>query len=801
MTFTKPLAVGPVAAEQPIFDERPPGERYYRHPGDVVRVVIWALATIALVLLVELAEGTNAGLREDVGEAAALIPLAVRQLALILAQVAAAAVPLVVVACLVAQRRWRRAAVLALAAAAGTGLYALVDSAVGLAGPVREALDDDSWLISTRFPSPSYLAAIAAVSMVGKPWLARAWRRSADRAVSLLLFAMFVAGTSGLAELLIAVTVGSCAGAAVLLAVGAPNRRPSPMTVADGLRRSGLDVTAMSLERAVGGRAQLYRAALSDGTTAFVKVYARDSRDADLLYRGYRTLQLRDPGDDWPAASLGRDVEHQGLLLLLARRGGVRCPDLRALTSLPDGSMVVAMEYVEGRQLDTLATDEVGGELLDAVWREATALHSSGLAHRALRAANVIVNDDGPVIVDLGTAEAPAGPRLQAIDRAELLVSLAELTGPEPATAAAARILAPGELAAAAPFLQPLALTTATRKKASKSLLKELRDEVAAATEQEPEPLERLVRVRARTFIMIATLTGAFYFLLPQLANVDESFRALRSANWGWLAGAIVLSGLTYVAAALGMTGGVSERLPLAPTVQVQMASSFVNRVTPANVGGMALNVRYLQKAGVPPAEAVTGIGLNVVAGGIAHIILLIVFFAWAGRSGSAFSIPSSSKLLVVLAVVLAVLGIVLATRPGRRLFRTKVLGAVKQSLASIGSLARSPQRMLALFGGSFGVTLAYIVALACAANAFDAGVGLAEVGAVYLGSSLIAAAAPTPGGLGALEAALVAGFTAIGMDGAIAVATVLSYRLVTYWLPILPGWISFRRLERRNYI
>ena len=97
------------------------------------------------------------------------------------------------------------------------------------------------------------------------------------------------------------------------------------------------------------------------------------------------------------------------------------------------------------------------------------------------------------------------------------------------------------------------------------------------------------------------------------------------------------------------------------PTVLAQLASSFVNRVTPANVGGMALNVRYLQKAGVPSAEAVTGIGLNVLAGGIVHIVLLFVFFAWAGRSGSGFSMPSSSRLLVVIAVVLALLGIAMA--------------------------------------------------------------------------------------------------------------------------------------------
>ena len=71
----------------------------------------------------------------------------------------------------------------------------------------------------------------------------------------------------------------------------------------------------------------------------------------------------------------------------------------------------------------------------------------------------------------------------------------------------------------------------------------------------------------------------------------------------------------------------------------------------------------------------------------------------------------------------------------------------------------------------------------------------------MYLGASIIAAAAPTPGGLGAMEAALVAGLTGVGMEPGIAVAAVLSYRLLTYWLPILPGWLSFHYLERRDFI
>ena len=98
-------------------------------------------------------------------------------------------------------------------------------------------------------------------------------------------------------------------------------------------------------------------------------------------------------------------------------------------------------------------------------------------------------------------------------------------------------------------------------------------------------------------------------------------------------------------------------------------------------------------------------------------------------------------------------------------------------------------------------LTLAYIAALGASVAAFHGGLSVAQVGAVYLGASLIAAAAPTPGGLGAMEAALVAGLTGVGMESGPAVAAVLSFRLVTYWLPIVPGWISFHLLQRRGLI
>ena len=168
-----------------------------------------------------------------------------------------------------------------------------------------------------------------------------------------------------------------------------------------------------------------------------------------------------------------------------------------------------------------------------------------------------------------------------------------------------------------------------------------------------PDELAPIRRVRARTLIMIALAAGAFYFILPQLAQVGDSFKAFQSAHWGWLPLIIVMSFLTYVASAFGMIGTVPSTSRSVRLMSVQFASSFVNRVSPANVGGMAANVRFLQKNGVEPASAVAAVGLNSVVGGIVHIVLIVVFFVWSGSDlGKAFSLPSGSKLLLILAVV-----------------------------------------------------------------------------------------------------------------------------------------------------
>ncbi len=148
----------------------------------------------------------------------------------------------------------------------------------------------------------------------------------------------------------------------------------------------------------------------------------------------------------------------------------------------------------------------------------------------------------------------------------------------------------------------------------------------------------------------------------------------------------------------------------------------------------------------------------------LAHLMLMVIFFTLAGhRLAHTFKLPGASKLLLILAVVAALVGVVLATRQGRKFAATRVLPGVRSAAASLQTVARSPVKLAFLVGGSALVTLAYIGGLAASIQAFGGSVGIVEIGAVYLGAAVIAAASPTPGGLGAIEAALVAGLTGVG--------------------------------------
>ena len=118
---------------------------------------------------------------------------------------------------------------------------------------------------------------------------------------------------------------------------------------------------------------------------------------------------------------------------------------------------------------------------------------------------------------------------------------------------------------------------------------------------------------------------------------------------------------------------------------------------------------------------------------------------------------------------------------------------------ACLRTTLRRPRQAAALFLGSAAVTLSYVAALASTAAALRLDLSLLEVAAAYLAGAALASAVPTPSGLGAAKAALSASLVAVGATVGPAVAAVLAFRLVTFWLPILPGALALHWLQSRQ--
>jgi undecaprenyl-diphosphatase len=778
----------------------------YRHPCDVLRLLTFA--AVLLVAVVVTVVGRDKLIGVDATVVTGLGPkTAVGSLLIGAVQVIAVTAAAGLAAMLLVTHRYRRLATLSGAAVVATAAMSALMWALDAGHPAAVAanVQQSSWITGAAFPSPAALAGAAAVVVAVAPWLNRPWRRTAWLVLVLTGLARMAAGTAAPMELVLGLALGATVGAAVLVAFGAPDRRLGPRDVWAALTDAGFIVTSVVPAAVDAKGSRPFVATLAGGESLFVKAFGTDERDADLLYRFYRAVVLRQVGDTRPAASLVQAVEHEALVGVMAERAGVAVPPVRRVVTTSDGSVLLVMDLVEGLSLDCLPVPEVTDDVLARVWREVDGLHRAGIAHRSMRPANLIVGPGGrPFVIDFGFSDLAGSERQMAIDIAELLASTATLVGAERAVKAAVGVVGEGAVASAVPLLQPLALSAGTRGAVADhdGLLSETRSRAGAVTGRRPDQLAHLYRVRPRTLAMIASAAGAFYFLLPKLAQVGSSWHAMQSVNWAWVPAIVVMSALTYVAAAISGIGSVPFALPFGRTLLTAIASSFVNRVSPANVGGMALNVRYLQKYGMEAGPAVAATGLDSLAGGVVHAVLIVVFFAWAGMNTTqAFRLPTSSTLLVVLAVAAAALGVLLATRWGRHRLLARLVRELRASATNLARIARNPIRMVELFGGSALVTIFYIGALAAAVQAFGGGVALAQIGAVSLGASVISAIAPTPGGLGPLEAALVAGLTAVGMAPGPAVSAVVLYRLATYWLPVLPGWLSLHALQRRGYV
>jgi uncharacterized protein (TIRG00374 family) len=670
----------------------------------------------------------------------------------------------------------------------------------------------------------------AVVSVAGADLSGR-WRRGLWWLTGIAAVVEVIVGGFLPVDAVVAVAVGVSVGASMLLVFGEPARRPTAAQVLATLRECGVDVAALRQLPPAGDSPDMFHATTRQGIRLAVRVYANDDRDRDRLVRLTRWLLVRDPQDDRAGTTVESAAEHELLAMVVARRAGGRVPEPVVAYRIAGGEgfqgALVAWIDVAGQPFNLVPPEGVSSATLDDLWRSVALLHQHRLAHRLLRTESITVDGSGRAwLTGLVLAELGATDRQLACDVAELLASLAVRIGvDQTVTSAVAGLSAPSVVAAAA-YLQPLAVSRPTRitvrdydhrrsvalrpgmqrrrlrPGGRPSLYADLRTAAAQATGEQPvkpEPLARLTWKKA------LTLLGAFaviYLLLPQLANAGAAARALQHAHWWWVLAAVPAVFVAQGFSTLLQLGTIPADLPFGPTYLVAFGGSFLNRVTPNNVGGMALSFRYQQQAGVDSGTASGSVGLQTVIGAAANLLLLAVFFAVTGRHTAVhLSFHPHQWVLVLITLTLVGCALFGLTPRGRRFYHDKIWAFIRSAGTAIATVARSPRHLGLIETGALGGPLVQIVALWLCVHALGGDLPFVQVGAVYLGGHLVASAAPVPGGLGALEAALIAGLSALGMPVGPAASAVLIYRLLTYWLTIPVGWVSLKVAEERGYV
>ncbi|MGI9623956.1 MAG: lysylphosphatidylglycerol synthase domain-containing protein [Acidimicrobiales bacterium] len=658
-----------------------------------------------------------------------------------------------------------------------------------------------------RDGTPSYpvlrLALAVAVTRVASPYLSLPMRNVGRRLIFPMAIAAIILNYSTISGVVGAFMVGYGSAAAIHLIFGSGVGIPSKARIAAIFSELDLDPDDLSYLEVQPIGATLVRVEQAERPDLFIKVYGRDAVDAALVARAWRATWYRD-ADDTLTASGTQQVEHESLMLHEAADRDVPAPVLAGWARGPAGDAAIATEWLDGPRLEQLTPDDVDDDVLAQCWIALMKLHDANIAHRAIDGYHLVVTDRGIVIDDFSKSIPSPDPLAQAADIAQMLVATALAADNQRAIQAARQAIGDERLISALQVLQRSALSGELQRqvKRSKLNLKGLRSDVVDALDAEPPKLVELRRVTWGNVAMLALTLLAAYALISALGDIglDVIVEELSSAIWAWVLVALVLAQLTNIGEYISLSGMVDRHVPFGPTIMFRYAISFISLAVPSEAGAIAMNVRYMQKLGVPTAAAFAqGPLLTVFSKGF-DVILIVISAQVVSQSIDLDDLDAGPVLrILVLAGVLVLIGIVVTFSVKK--LRDMVLPPLKEAFSAVKDSITDPERLLRVAGGSLLNKMLFALTLSASVSAYGDSISFAEALFVNSFVSLFVGFMPVPGGIGVAEAGLTAGLVAVGVPEETALAAAITHRIVTAYLPPCYGWYTTKWLTERDYL
>jgi uncharacterized membrane protein YbhN (UPF0104 family) len=300
--------------------------------------------------------------------------------------------------------------------------------------------------------------------------------------------------------------------------------------------------------------------------------------------------------------------------------------------------------------------------------------------------------------------------------------------------------------------------------------------------------------LRAIYLILVGIL---IYILLSQISSLKGSAHYLRISHIDDDLLAVILTAVTYLFSSLTYYFLATKRLRYVRTVIVELGINTLNRLLPAGIGGLGANYLYLTKSKHNKTEAVSIVALNNILGLIGNALLLVVLLITVKANKLSVG-KLNIKLVVALGILVGVCLIVLCFLPK---IRTKIGVAVRAFLFQVASYKKHKFKLFLGLVSQICLTLANVSALIFSLHAVNSHLALSSVILVYSFAISVGSIIPTPGGVGSVDAGLIGALVAYNLPLRQAVAGILVFRLINFWLPLILGIPALVYSRRKAYL
>jgi tRNA A-37 threonylcarbamoyl transferase component Bud32/membrane-associated phospholipid phosphatase len=291
-----------------------------------------------------------------------------------------------------------------------------------------------------------------------------------------------------------------------------------------------LDIQAISIEPfGLGGSAGStpLRISVRDEpgreSSMFAKLYAVNHLRSDRSYKMSRMILYGRLEDEKPFSTVRRLVEYEDHMLRLLRDAGLPTPRPYGLVEItPEREYVIVMEFIENAH--EIGNEPIGEREIDNGVAIVRRLWQAGVAHRDLKPSNLLAHDDGRVLlIDVAFATVRPTPWRQAVDLANMMLTLALASDADLVYERAIRVFAPEDVAEAFAACRSVTIPTQLRAR----LRADGRDLIgrfqALAPERPAVPIQlwTLRRVGVVTCVVLAVLlAGVAVYAYASLAGL-----------------------------------------------------------------------------------------------------------------------------------------------------------------------------------------------------------------------------------------------------------------------------------------